>query len=238
VLAATICGMLTVSTILGLLQASLRTHQRLVAENLALRHQLAVLKRSVKRPRIDDSDRVFWILMRRTFKQWKDCLHFVQPETVLCWHRKGFKYYWKRKSKPKTQGRPAIGWKLVHLIRRMSQENATWGAPKIQAEIAVLGHEVAETTVAKYMVRHRNPESGQRWSTFLRNHMGTTIACDFFTVPSVTFKNLFVFVVLHHGSRRIVPMTRSANPLHHGLALGVITSFRLSAVTLRRNTSP
>ena len=94
----------------------------------------------------------------------------------------------------------------------MSQENATWGAPKIQAEIAVLGHEVAETTVAKYMVRHRNPESGQRWSTFLRNHMASTIACDFFTVPTVTFKNLFVFVVLHHGSRRILHVNVTAHP--------------------------
>jgi putative transposase len=179
----------TATALLGLLQASLRTRIRLVVENLALRHQLAVLKRSVKRALIEDSDRIFWILLRRTFKEWRDCLHFLKPDTDARRHRRGFKYYWKRKSKPRKQGRPAIGWKLVHLIRRKSQENATWGAPKIQAEISVLGHEVTETTVTKYMVRHRDPESGQRWSTFLRNHMGSTIACDFFTVPTATFKN-------------------------------------------------
>ena len=117
--------MSTATALLSLLQASLRTRQRLVVENLALRHQLAILKRSVKRPRIEDSDRVFWILMRCTFKRWKECLHFAQPETLLRWHRRGFKYYWKRKSKPKKQGRSSIGWKLVHLIRRMSQENVT-----------------------------------------------------------------------------------------------------------------
>jgi len=133
----------TALTLLGLLKASIRARQHLVAENLALRHQLAVLKRSVKRPRIEDSDRIFWILMRCTLNQWAECLHIVQPETVLRWHRKGFKYYWRRKSKPKTPGRPTIGWKLVHLIRRMSQENVTWGAPRIQAELATLGHDVA-----------------------------------------------------------------------------------------------
>ena len=202
----------TALTLLGLLQASIRTRQYLGAENLALRHQLAVLKRSVKRPRIEDSDRIFWILMRRTLKDWAECLHFVQPETVLRWHCKGFKYFWNRKSKPKTPGRPSIGWELVHLIRRMSQENVTWGAPRIQSEMATLGHDIAETTVAKCMVRHRNPEAGQRWSAFLRNHMSATIACDFLTVPTVTFKNLFAFVVLHHGSRRILHVNVTAHP--------------------------
>ena len=115
----------TVATLLGLLRASVRQRQALLVENAALRHQLAVLKRSVKKARIEDSDRVFWILMRRTFKEWRSCLHFVTPDTVVRWHRRGFRDYWRRKSKAQKQGRPPIGWKLVHLIRRMSQENAT-----------------------------------------------------------------------------------------------------------------
>jgi putative transposase len=173
----------TTTALIGLLRASLRTRQRLVVENLALRPQPTVLKRSIKRPRIDDSDRIFWVLMRRTFREWKDCLHFVKPDTVVKWHRRGIKYDWARKSKPHQHGRPPISWKLVHIIRRLSVENVTWGAPRIQDELALLGHEVAESTIDKYRVRHRSPELGQRWSTFLRNHMPTTIACDFFTVP-------------------------------------------------------
>jgi hypothetical protein len=166
----------------------------------------------VRKARIEDSDRVFWILMRRTFKEWRSCLHFVQPDTLVRWHRRGFLYYWRRKSKARKQGRPAIGWQLVHLIRRLSGENPLRGAPRIARELALLGHEVSETTVDKYRVRHRDPARGQLWSTFLRSHMDTTIACDFFTVPTVTFRNLFAFVVLHHGFRRILHVNVTAHP--------------------------
>ena len=120
--------------------------------------------------------------------------------------------YWRRKSKAMKIGRPAIGWELVALIHRISRENPLWGAPRIAQELAVLGHEVGETTVAKYMVKHRPPDRGQRWRTFLRNHMDTTIACDFFTVPTVMFRSLFVFVVLHHGTRRILQVGVTQHP--------------------------
>ena len=129
--------MSTTTHLLGLLRASLRSRQRLVVENLALRHQIVVLKRGVKRARIEDSDRIFWILMRRTFKEWRDCLHFVKPDTVVKWHRRGWRYYWRRKSKAMRIGRPPIGWVLVHLIRRMSRENPLWGAPHITSELAI-----------------------------------------------------------------------------------------------------
>ena len=157
----------------------LHEHQRLALENVALRHQLAVLKRSVKRAKIHDSDRMFWILMKRMLVDWRDALHFVTPDTVVRWHRKGFRYYWKRKSKS-NPGRPPISMELIHLIRRMSMENVTWGAPKIASELALLGHVAADSTVAKYMVKVRTPNPSQRWGTFLRNHMDVTAACDFF----------------------------------------------------------
>ena len=135
--------------------------KRLALENVALRHQLTVLKRSVKRPRIEDSDRVFWILMMRMLKEWKDAVHFVKPETVLRWHRKGFRYCWKRKSRGKP-GRPPISMAIIHLIRRMSIENTTWGAPKIASELALLGHRVADSTVGSTWSRRgsRIPPSG------------------------------------------------------------------------------
>ena len=106
----------TVTALIGLLRAAFRERQRLLLENAALRHQLAVLKRSVKRPRIEDSDRIFWIFLRRRLTEWRDCLHFVKPDTVVRWHRRGHRYYWRRKSKPKVQGRPPIDWTLIYLI--------------------------------------------------------------------------------------------------------------------------
>ena len=144
--------MLALAQILTLLRSIVAERNKLALENAALRHQLSVLKRSVKRPNIKDSDRIFWIMMRRLLKDWQDALIFVKPETVIRWHREGWKHYWKRKSKPKKVGRPPISFKLIHLIRRMSKENPLWGAPHIHDELALLGHDVAESTVAKYMV--------------------------------------------------------------------------------------
>lgn len=113
-------------------------------------------------------------------------LVFVQPDTVIRWHRKGFKHYWRRKSKAKP-GRPPIAMEIITLIKRMSSENVTWGAPRIMDELALLGHEVAESTVAKYMVKRTDPVKGQGWKTFLHSHLAETAACDFFVVPTITF---------------------------------------------------
>jgi putative transposase len=150
-------------------------------ENLALRQQLAVFKQSVKRPKLRPRDRVFWALLSCLWRNWRSALAIVQPETVIRWHRKGFRLYWKWKSRRGKPGRPPIEPKIRELIRRMSQENSTWGAPRIVSELALLSHEVAEQTVAKYMVRSRNPPS-QTWRTFLDNHVSDIAACDFFTV--------------------------------------------------------
>jgi transposase InsO family protein len=193
-------------------RALLCDRQRLILENLALRQQVPVLRRGVARPKLEDKDRIFWIGLMRMLDTWREALLIVQPEPVIKWHRQGWKHYWRRKSKPKRVGRPAIGWVLVHLIKRLSRENPLWGAPRIAAELALLGHEVAEATVAKYMVRHRPVERGQSWRTFLANHLDRTIACDFFTVLTVTFRSLFVFVALHHGSRRILHVGVTEHP--------------------------
>ena len=196
--------------LLTLLRALVADRNRLALENLALRQQLHVLKRSVKRAKVDDSDRVFWVLIQRLCRQWKDHLVIVKPETVLRWHRQGFRYYWKWRSRSRP-GRPPIEAELIALIRRMSTENVLWGAPKIASELALLGHEVSETTVAKYMVRPKDRQPSQSWRTFLTNHIGVSAGCDFFVVPTLTFRLLYAFVVLSHDRRRIlhVNVTRS-----------------------------
>ena len=152
------------------LRALLIPKAHLAVENLALRQQLAVLKQSVRRPRLRPRDRVFWVWLSRFWSNWRCALAIVQPDTVVRWHRQGFKLYWRWKSRPGKPGRPPIEREVRDLIRQMSKENPTWGAPRIVSELALLGHDVAEGTVAKYMVKRRKPPS-QTWRTFLDNHM-------------------------------------------------------------------
>jgi transposase InsO family protein len=179
-------------------------------EILALRQQLAVLKRQSKRPQLHDRDRLFWILLKRFWPRWRDALLIVQPETVVRWHRAGFRHYWRWKSRPKG-GRKPIGQELGMLIRRLCRENPIWGAPRIQSELTSLGYSVSEATVAKYMpARPRRPSA--TWNMFLRNHLHETVAIDFFTVPTATFRLLYCFVVLHHDRRRILHFNVTAHP--------------------------
>ena len=194
--------------LVNLLQLAVTHRTQLALENIALRHQLAVYKRSVQRPNIKDGDRIFWLTVIRMLKEWREALVFVQPDTVIKWHRKGFKYYWRKKSRAKP-GRPPISMALIHLIRRLSIENVLWGAPRIVDE---LGHHVAESTVAKYMVKHRAPDPEQSWKTFLHNHVAETAACDFFIVPTVTFQRLFCFVVMSLDRRRILHVNVTKHP--------------------------
>ena len=138
----------SMKTFLVVLRALLTSRAALVAENLVLRQQITVLQRSVRRPRLRRRDRAFWVLLSRLWKEWSSLLVIVQPETVIRWHRQGLKLYWRWKSKRTTTGRPPIDAGVRALIRRMSKKNATWGAPRIQSELALLGHDVAESTVA------------------------------------------------------------------------------------------
>ena len=134
-------------------------------ENLALRHQLNVLKRSVKRPRLTPADRYFWVLLSRVWQHWRSALAIVQPETVIAWHRKGFRLFWAWKIRRGKPSRPAVSGEVRELIRCMSRENPLWGAPHIHGELLKLGITIGETSVAKYMVRHRQPPSQGRKSS-------------------------------------------------------------------------
>jgi transposase InsO family protein len=193
-------------------------------ENLALRQQVAVFKHSVKRPRLRPRDRVFWVVLSRLWPNWRSALAIVQPETVIKWHRKGFKLYWQWKSRAGKPGRPRIEREIRDLIRRMSRENPTWGAPRILSELLLLGHEVAEGTVAKYMHRPRKSPS-QTWRTFLDNHVPDIAACDFFTMPTVTFRVLYVFIVLRHDRREVVHFNITTNPYAEWTAQQIIDAF-------------
>lgn len=195
----------------------------LAAENLALRQQLAVLQRSVKRPRFRKRDRIFWVWLSRLWPEWRSALLIVQPDTVVEWHRQGFRLYWTWKSRAKP-GRPSINAEIRQLIRRLCRENPTWGAPRIQSQLALLGHDVAESTVAKYMERQSKPPS-QNWRTFLKNNADQIAAIDFFTVPTITFRVLYVFVVLRHRQRRVVHVNVTAHPTAEWTAQQITDAF-------------
>jgi len=196
----------------------------LAAENLALRRQLVVLQRSVKRPKVRRRDRVFWVWLSRLWTRWRSCLVVVKPETVIRWHRQGFKAFWRRKSRKRRPGRPPVDGEIRRLIRRMSRENPTWGAPRIQSELSLLGCTVAESTVARYMDRSSKPPS-QTWRTFLRNHTDQIVAVDFFTVPTIRFRVLYCFLVLRHDRRRVVHFNVTVSPTAEWTAQQVIEAF-------------
>ena len=194
----------------GTLRSSIRTHRELALENLALRQQLAVWKARQPRPRLTALDRIFWVVLSRAWKSWRSSLHMVRPETVVGWHRRGFRRYWAWKSRPRS-GRPAMGTEIRDLIRRMSCANPLWGAPRIHGELLKLGLTVSQATVSKYMLRSRRPPS-QAWRTFLKNHAKDLIALDFFTVPTATFRVLFVLVMVTHSRRRLVHFNVTEHP--------------------------
>jgi putative transposase len=196
--------------LIGTLRATVRTRRELALENLALRQQLAVWKVRRPRPRLTAMDRVFWVVLSRLWKSWRSSLHVVRPETVVGWHRQGFRRYWGWKSQ-RRRGRPGIGMELRDLIRRMSRANPLWGAPRIHGELLKLGLTVSQATVSKYMLRQRKPPS-QTWRAFLKNHVKDLIALDFFTVPTATFRILFVLVVLSHDRRRLVHFNVTDHP--------------------------
>src|SRR5215510_5897254 len=196
--------------VLGTLRSAVRTHRELALENLALRQQLAVWKARQPRARLSVMDRVFWVLLSRLWRSWRHSLRVVRPETVVGWHRQGFRCYWAWKSRRRS-GRPAISAELRDLIRRMSRANPLWGAPRIHGELLKRGLTVSQATVSKYMLRPRRPPS-QEWRTFLNNHASGLIALDFFTVPTATFRVLFGLVILTHNRRRLVHFNVTEHP--------------------------
>jgi transposase InsO family protein len=184
----------------------------LVAENLALKQQLAVMKRKGKRPRLRARDRLFWLLLAGLWPRWKESLLLVRPETVIHWHRQGFKLFWRYKSRRnRNTGRPMIDPAIRALVRRMARENPSWGAPRIHGELLKLGFEVSERTVSDLMPK-RPDRPGQTWKIFLRNHLASTCSMDFFTVPTINFRILYVLLILSHDRRRIVHFNITRNP--------------------------
>ena len=193
-------------------------------ENLALRHQLLVLQRSVGRPRLARWDRILWVWLSRVWVGWRSSLAIVQPATVLAWHRQSFQLYWRWKSRPNPVGRPKLDAEIRDLIRRMAKENPTWGRRRIRAELALLGYEVAELTVVKYMHR-MSPRPSPTWRAFLATHARDIVAVDFFLVPTLTFRLLFVFVVLRHDRRELLHLNVTDHPSAVWTAQQIIEAF-------------
>ncbi len=191
--------------------ASFRSRAGLQLEILALRHQLGVLRRSVKRPKLDAADRLLWAWLSRSWADWRSALVIVKPETVIGWHRQAFRLFWTWKVRHGQPGRLPVSNEIQELIRQISRENPLWGAPRIHGELLKLGVDISETSVSKYMVRRREPPS-QTWRTFLDSHIKQLVSVDFFTVPTIRFQVLYVFLVLAHDRRRVVHVNVTAHP--------------------------
>src|SRR5215469_9421260 len=204
--------MLILLSFLATLSSILRSRAALELEILALRHQIGVLQRSaVKRPKLTTGDRLLWICLSRLWRNWRSTLAIVKPETVVAWHRAGFRLLWTWKVRRGRPGRPVISREVRDLIHRMCRENPLWGAPRIHGELLKLGIDVAESSVSKYMLRRHKPPS-QKWRTFLENHVQQLVSLDFFTVPTIRFQVLYVFLVLAHDRRRILHFNVTAQP--------------------------
>ena len=211
-----------IQAIFASLLSSLKSRRELTLENLALRQQVVMLKRSVKRARPNITDRLVWKVFCRFFTNWRDHVIAIHPDTVVRWHREGFRRYWAWKSR--RVGRPKLDTELRSLTRRMQCENVTWGAPRIHGELLKLGYDVCEATVSNYMRRHRSPPS-QSWRTFLANHREAIAAVDFFAVPTATFKLLYVFVVIEHARRWVVHFNVTPHPTAKWIAQQLTEAF-------------
>jgi hypothetical protein len=210
--------------LLAILASPLKSKSRLEAENAALRHQLIVLRRRAQsRVRLRTSDRWFLVQLYRWFPSILQVITIVQPATLVRWHRAGFRCYWSWKSRSRG-GRPPISAELRALIRRMSNENPLWGVPRIHGELLKLGFEVAQATVAKYMVKRYGPPS-QRWRTFLRNHAPDISAMDSFVVPTIGFDLLYAFVIVSLDRRQLVWINVTQHPTAEWIARQLTEAF-------------
>ena len=210
--------------LLTLFASPLKSKSRLEAENAALRYQLIVLRRKVGgRVRLTNGDRLFFIRLYRWFPSVLKVITVIRPETLVRWHRAGFRRYWCWKSRP-FGGRPQISAELRALIRRMSIENPLWGAPRIHGELLKLGFEVAQSSVAKYMVKRGGPP-GQGWRTFLRNHAPDIAAMDLFVVPTIGFSLLYAFVIVRLDRRDLVWTNVTTNPTAEWIARQLTEAF-------------
>ena len=209
--------------LLALLTSPFKAKSRLEAENTALRHQLAVLRRKVRgRLEFTNGDRWFFVQLYRWFPSILQAIAIIRPETLVRWHRAGFRRYWRWKSRS-PEGRPQIDADLRALIRQMSTDNPLWGAPRIHGEVVKLGFAVAQSSVAKYMVKRRGPLS-QGWHT-LHNHAPNIAAMDLFVVPTIGFNLLYVLVIVRLGRRELVWINVTTNPTAEWLARQITEAF-------------
>jgi transposase InsO family protein len=210
--------------VLAVLASPFQSKSRLEAENAVLRHQLIVLRRKLKgRARLTNNDRWFFVRMYRWFPTILKVMTIIQPETLVRWHRAGFRRHWRWKSRSRG-GRPQIDLELRTLIRQMSMENLLWGAPRIHGELLKLGFSVAQSTIATYMVKRRGPPS-QGWRAFLRNHAPDIAAMDLFVVPTIGFKLLYGFVIVRVHRRDLVWINVTTNPTAEWVARQITEAF-------------
>jgi transposase InsO family protein len=210
--------------LLHVLVSPFRTRVRLEAEIVLLRHQLNVLRRRVpSKPKLAVADRLLFVWLHRLFPSVLNAITIVQPETIIRWHRTGFRLYWRWKWRARG-GRPMVPMEIRRLIREMSLANRLWGAPRIHGELLKLGIEVAQSTVAKYMAKSGRGRS-QTWKTFFHNHAAGIAAMDFLIVPTVGFRLLFVLVILRHERRRLISLRVTANPTAEWIAHQITDAF-------------
>jgi putative transposase len=199
-------------------------HRAVALENLALRQQLSIVRRTVRRPQLRTRDRLFWVLLAKAWRDWRTALIVVQPDTVVRWHRQWLRRRWTQRSTPTRSGRPSTPGAIRTLVEQMAAANPLWGAPRIHGELGKLGIEVSERTVSRLLRRRRRPPS-QTWRTFLTNHVAALVSMDFFTVPTLTGHVLFVLVLLSHHRRRIVHLAITEHPTALWTAQQIIEAF-------------
>src|SRR5215475_5681748 len=213
-----------ISALLAFIAGLFHSRASLCLEHLALRHQLAVCKQTVPRPRLRPTDRLFWAWLSRWWSGWQEVLAFVQPRTVIAWQQQRFQDHWRCLSEQGTPGRPATAKEIRALSQDMWQANPTWGSPRIVGELHKLGIDVAKSTVETYRPRARKPSS-PTWKAFLANHVQDLVSLDFFMVPTVRHTVLFVLVILAHHRRRVVHFNVTEHPTAQWTAQQVIDAF-------------
>lgn len=201
-------------------------HQAIAIENAALRLQLAAFQRKRERPALTSLDRLFWIALRRFWSGWRGPLAYVQADTVVRWQRDRFRRFWARLSKPygRRRGRPTTASEIRRLIEQMVSANPLWRAPRIHGELKMLGIPISERTVSRILRTLRRPPT-QTWKTFLHNHLGQTVSMDFFTIPTITMRVLFVFIVLEHRRRQVLHFNVTEHPTATWTAQQIVEAF-------------
>jgi transposase InsO family protein len=200
------------SEIAGVAVDAVRSRRELIIENAVLRHQVTVLRRRSKRPKLHLVDRLKLLIGASLLPSWRRAIAIVQPETVLRWHRTGFRLFWQRRSRPRK--RSPLPPETINLIRDMAARGRLWGAERIRGELLKLGIKVSKRTIQKYMrsVRGRNGGGGQRWATFLKNHAERMWVCDFIQTHDLLFRQVYAFFLVHLASRRVVHVAATRHP--------------------------